>query len=179
MSLTLIAPPPEEPVSIAELKAHLKIDSAAEDALIAGFGVAARQAVEARFGLAIVAQTWRLTLDCAGEAAIVLPISPVVSIDAVAIARGGSNEALTPDAYEAEAGLVGRVRLKSPSRAAGHGLVILFTAGFGDAAAVPEELKLAIRVLAAHFYEHREGDRGAPAPAALSALLAPYRQVRL
>jgi uncharacterized phiE125 gp8 family phage protein len=106
-------------------------------------------------------------------------LSPVLSIDAVAIARGGSTEALGPDAYEAEAGLVGRVRLKSPARAAGAGLVVLFTAGFGDAAAVPEELKLAIRVLAAHFYEHREGDRGAPAPSALSALIAPYRRVRL
>jgi len=179
MSLTLIAPPQEEPVTLAELKAHLKIDHAAEDALIAGYGVAARQAIEARFGLAIVAQTWRLALDAAPVGPIALPLSPVASIDAVALTRGGGTEALPPGAFEAAPGLVGRVRIRSAARASGAGLVVLFTAGFGDAAAAPEELKLAIRVLAAHFHESREGDRLGPQPSALSALVAPYRQVRL
>ena len=54
------------------------------------------------------------------------------------------------------------------------GLVISFTAGWP--AGVPEQLKLAIKVLVAHLYEKRESETPAPD---IAALIAPYRQVRL
>ena len=179
MTLTLVAPPAEEPVSLAELKAHLKIDGNAEDALLAGLGLAARQAIEARFQIAIIAQSWRLALDGAPPAPVALPLSPVISIDSVGVVRGGVTEALPPSAYDAQAGRVGRVRIKAPASSADAfgGVVIVFTAGWTNAAAAPEELKLAIKLLAAHYYENREGEP--PAPAGLGALVAPFRQVRL
>ncbi|MFZ5618822.1 MAG: head-tail connector protein [Pseudomonadota bacterium] len=178
MSLTLITPPAAEPVLLADLKEHLKIDGDAEDALIAGLGLAARQTIEARFGLAIMAQSWRLALDTAPDCALTLPLSPVLSIDSVGVVRGGVTEALGASSYETQTGLIGRIRIKTPAasdRAFG-GVVIAFTAGWTDAGAVPEELKLAIRLLAAHYYEHREGEAAAPA---VSALVAPYRRALL
>lgn len=178
MSLTLIAPPTQEPVSLAELKDHMKITGAAEDAAIAGLGVAARQMIEARFGLAIIAQGWRLTLDAPPRCALTLPLSPVAAIDSLGVIKNGVTEVASPGGYETQTGPVGRVLINSPlitDRKIG-GVIIAFTAGWADAASVPDELKLAVKTLAAHFYEHREGEG---APPAIAPLLAAYRQVRL
>jgi len=178
MSLTLISPPAAEPVSLADLKEHLKISGNAEDALLAGLLVAARQTIEARFQIAVMPQGWRLTLDAAPDAPIVLPLSPVLSVDAVGVERNGVTESLPPAAYDYQTGNVGRVRVNAPAAPDGlGGVVIAFTAGWADAAAVPEAMKLAIRILAAHLYENREGEPAGPI--ALNAILAPYRQVRL
>jgi uncharacterized phiE125 gp8 family phage protein len=181
MSLTLIAPPAAEPVSVAELKSHLKVDGSAEDALIAGYILAARQAVESRFGVAIIQQGWRLALDAAPKGVLILPLAPVIAIDSVGVKRAGVIEALSPDAYEAEAGATGRLRLKGCAVTGGRlgGIVIAFTAGWPDVASVPGELKYAIRTLAAHYYENRENGPDPRGAAAIAALLAPYRQVRL
>lgn len=175
MSLALITPPTEEPVALAAFKEHIKVDGADEDASLSGFLLAARRTIEARYSLAVVAQGWRLTLDAA-SAEILLPLSPVLSIDSVGIVRAGVTETLAPTAYEARTGAAARVRLKSTYPDAG--LVIAFTAGWANASAVPEELKLAVKTLAAHFYERREGEAGDGAPGVVRMLSA-YRQVRL
>lgn len=175
MSLTLITPPAEEPVSLAAFKEHIKADTNAEDASLSGFLLAARRAIEARYSLALVAQGWRLSLDCA-EGAVTLPLSPVLSIDSVGVVRGGVTEALAQSAYEAQTGAVGRVRLKLAYP--GAGLVIAFTAGWPGAAEVPEEMKLAIKLSAARSYEHREGGPP-PASADVTALLSAYRRVSI
>lgn len=175
MSLILIVPPTEEPVSLAELKEHIKIDGAAEDGALSGYLLAARRMIEARYNLAIVAQGWRLTLGAA-PCDVALPLSPALSVDSVGIVRAGVTETLSPSAYEAVLGARPRVRLKAAYPDAG--LVIAFTAGWPDAGAVPEELKLAVKTLAAHFYERREGEAGDGAPGVVRILSA-YRQVRL
>lgn len=174
MSLTLISPPAAESVSLAELKDHLKIGGAAEDALLAGLIVAARQTIEAKFQIAVVAQTWRLTLEGPDDKAVLLPISPVLSIDAVGLSRNGVAEVLAPGEYDAQTGTIGRVR--THARHSDAGLVVTFTAGWSDVAAVPEAMKLAIKLLAAHYHENREG---APRIPDLASFVAPYRQVRL
>lgn len=173
MSLTLISPPAAEPVQLAEIKEHLKVGGGAEDALIAGLIVAARQAIEAKFQIAVMAQTWRLALDRVPETQVILPLSPVLSIDAVGVMRNGVAEALLPSSYDAQVGAVGRLRVNTAPAGA---LVVTFTAGWPDAAAVPDAMKLAIKLLAAHLYENREGALRIPE---LSAFVAPYRQVRL
>ncbi len=175
MSLTLILPPTEEPVALADFKTHIKIDGAEEDAALAGYLLAARRTIEARYSLAIIAQGWRLSLDAA-PCDIALPLSPVLSVDSAGIVRAGVTATLPPDAYEAMTGARPRLRLKAAYP--GAGLVIAFTAGWADAAAVPEELKLAVKTLAAHFYERREGEAGDGAPGVVRILSA-YRQVRL
>ncbi len=175
MSLTLIAPPAEEPIPLAAFKEHAKIDGADEDASLSGFLLAARRTIEARYGLAMIAQGWRLALDCAPRETL-LPLSPVLSIDSVGVVRGGVAEALPLSAFEAETGAVGRVRLRASYP--GAGLVIAFTAGWANAAALPEELKLAVKTLAAHFHERREGEAGEAHQGAMR-LLSAYRKVRL
>ncbi len=184
MSLTLTAPPAEEPVSLADLKAHLRVDGPAEDALIAGLGVAARRSIEARFGVAMVAQGWRLALDAPVPCAVELPIGPVISIDAVVRMGPSGEEALAPDAYEATVGGAGRVAFgAAPGATRKFGAVVIdFTAGHATAAAVPAPMALAVKALAAHYYEFREEagvDRFHTSPQSLNALMGPWRRVRV
>ncbi|MGF1545155.1 MAG: head-tail connector protein [Parvularculaceae bacterium] len=185
MSLVQLSPPAGEPIPLAELKAHLRVTQTAEDALVAGLGLAARQAIEARFGLAILPQAWRLRLDVASCAVVELPLSPVASVDAVTGYRpDGGGEALSADAFAASAGHVGRVRIDVAGalRAPFDAIAIDFTAGWPDAASAPQEILLAIKALAAHFYENREAagtDRFHTSPESLNALMAPWRRVRL
>ena len=61
--LTLVTAPASEPVSLAEAKAHLRIEAADDDSLIGALITAARQSAEAHMRRALMSQTWRLSLD--------------------------------------------------------------------------------------------------------------------
>ncbi|MGH6951903.1 MAG: head-tail connector protein, partial [Vitreimonas sp.] len=63
MSIVTITPPASEPVSLAEAKLFLRIDHAAEDGLIAMLISAAREAVEAGIGRALITRRVREDLD--------------------------------------------------------------------------------------------------------------------
>ena len=59
-------------------------------------------------------------------------------------------------------------------------VTVTFDAGFGAAwSDVPDDLAQAVMLQAAHFHEHRgDGAADAGLPAAVNALIAPYRVVR-
>ena len=63
MSLTLLAAPAVEPVSLDQAKAALRIGHAADDDRILHLIRAARQRLEAETGRAFIAQTWRESRD--------------------------------------------------------------------------------------------------------------------
>jgi uncharacterized phiE125 gp8 family phage protein len=186
MSLTLLSPPAAEPVSLAELKAHLRVTGDDEDALLTGLAVAAVRAIEARAGLALMPQQWRLSLDVAPEETLFLPINPVASLDAVAVIDAeGAPQTVAASLYDFAAGPPARIRPAGPwplpaSRV--DGVRIDFTAGYEDADAVPAPLKQAVTMLAAYFFETREAAgeiKVYAVPQSVDALLAPYREFRL
>ncbi|MGG2476239.1 head-tail connector protein, partial [Rhizobium sp. BR5] len=63
MTYALIHPPQVEPLTLAEVKAHLRLDTAEEDALLAALIRTAREHLERTTGLCLIRQTWRLYLD--------------------------------------------------------------------------------------------------------------------
>lgn len=197
MALVLTSGPPVEPVTLAEAKAHLRLDTTSEDALVSSLIITSRLHIEAALGLALITQAWSCFIDAwppagPGEVpgAVPLPLRPVQSIAAVRLyGADESVETLPADSYFLDgAGSPPRlVRQAATSwpvpRRPANGIEIALVAGCGDAAAdVPAPIRQAILLLVAHWYEHREPvEIGAqiPVPQMVTELLQPYRLVRL
>ncbi len=99
MTLSILTPPPGEPISLDEAKAYLRVTIDAEDALITSMITAARQRVEAEIGLALLSTAFRQTFDRPPDGPIALLRGPLVSVEAVAVSESGGFIALDPSAY--------------------------------------------------------------------------------
>ena len=150
MSLSLITPPVGEPVTLADAKAHLRIDTPDDDALITALISAARARAEWHTGRAFMTQSWILWLDSWPENGIVeIPLPPLATVSAVTLyARDDTATLLDPARFVVDlAG--GRIALRQstilpPLLRVIDAIQVAFTAGYGDATAVPQPLKTAI-----------------------------------
>ena len=185
MPLELITPPALEPVTLADARAHLKVDVSDDDALIARLIAAARARAEWHTGRALITQSWRLWLDtwpCSGV--IELPLPPLQSVASVtAYAPDDTTTVLDPATYQVDAAssparLTLRATVSPPTDLrALNAVAIEFTAGYGDNASdVPPPIVEAILELVAFAYENR-GEAPAELPLDCLALLAPYRVI--
>ena len=153
--------PAAEPVTLADLKAHLRLDGDGEDDLIAGLIRAAREDFEATTGTVLVEQSWRLTLDRWPASHMVLlrrcPVREVVSV--TTYGQDGAAAILDPAACLLDAHAQPARLLFSQTPAIGaamNGIEIDFTAGYGEAATdVPDLLKRAVLMLVSHWFEFR------------------------
>lgn len=183
-----ISGPAVEPVTLGEMKAYLRVDDddGAQDELIAGLVKAARLMIEAASRRILIEQHWRVVLDrWPADGTLLLPLSPLIAVDGITVAdASGHVQDVPPDAFEAD-------NLSDPPRVVAddvplpgkprHGLSIALRAGYGAAPeAVPATLKLAIRILVAHWFENRGDVIGEPImPPEALALVAPFQRVRL
>lgn len=115
MTTFLTRPPAVEPVSLAEAKAHLRLDGSDEDGLVARLVAAARAHVEGRTSRALVDQGWRCVLDRwppRGE--VRLRPAPVSAVTAVTIYdANGDGRVTAADDYAVDtASAPARLRLK-------------------------------------------------------------------
>ena len=190
MTMILVTPPASEPVSLAEAKSFLKLDSGDDDTLIDTLIATARVALELRTGRYFVTQAWRYVRDAWPSSRLVsLPASPLISVNAVTIYDDDGNPTVLPatDYIVDTASVPPRLKLRSSAIAdpgqALNGIEIDLTAGYGTASDVPAPLKTAILQLVAHWYETREpvafGDAASPVPDTVAALIAPYKLVAL
>lgn len=187
MTLLLVTGPAEEPVTLEEARAHLRLDATAEDGLLAALITAARGALEGQTRRAFVTQGWRLVLNQWPGAEVTLPLAPVSAVTAVTLHDTDGDHAVDPSAYETalagDAPLLACVAGWPAPVKRIAGISIDFTAGYGAAANVPQPLKLAILLLATHWFENREpvslGETGRELPLDVASLIAPYRRVHL
>ena len=185
----LSGPPQAEPVSVAELKNHLRLDHASEDTLLQTLLAAARDDVERQTGLALFRQTWRVVIgELPPDRRVSLTRYPVMQVVSVtAFAADGEATAVPPaqwhlDRFTRPASV--DFSALAPGTDVSNGIEIDYEAGHGDTGAdVPDLLKRAILLLAAHLYEHRSGsmtDGQVTAwPSGYGRLIAPFRLVRL
>lgn len=192
MPVTLLTPPAAEPVTLAEAKALLRVETADEDALISTLIATARVSVEAATGRALMTQTLDYTLDGWPHGrALALPRPPLQAVESVTLRDAAGVETAWPaQNYAVETPgdrpwlvLAPGVVWPALERAAGA-VRIRLRCGYGDQAEdVPPPLRHAVLLLAAHWFENRVPVVvGAPAarfPVGVESLLSAYRLVRL
>lgn len=185
-----ITPPAITPVSLAEAKAHLRVDFDDDDALIGSMIDAAVAHLDGWAGVlsrCLINQVWRQ--DFCGWPSNGCLRLPFADVSAAAVTyRDGADaeQTVSADLYEIVADeRSSRVLFKTgfacPALSADrhHPVQITMTAGYGAAAsAVPAAIRAAILMMAGHLYNHREaaGEPMAELPFAVSALVAPYRR---
>lgn len=186
MSAILLTPPAREPLTLTEAKAFLRVEHEDDDAVITALIAAARTHVEAMTRRALLMQTWRFVLDAWPRGGRFAPrIGPLRSLlaarvfDADGEAREIDGESFIVDAA-ANAIAAPCFALPAPGRAQA-GIALDVVCGFGtEAEDVPADLRQALRMLLAHWYDNRAATvDGAALPAGVGALLAPYRMLAL
>jgi len=190
-SFKQITAPNTEPLSLAEAKAHLKVQHSGEDSLITSIIAAARTYVESGWGLALISQSWRATADWWPADGLPLRPYPVGAITAVRVWDGSSMATqslsgfLLIEGRQAYAAVQDGASTPIPSRSR-SGIEVDFTTGWEDAAHVPEDIKQALRLLIAHWYRNRSASltalgRGVSSDIikGVSDLMAAYRSPRL
>ena len=173
---------------VAAFRAHLRLgtgfaDEATGDALLVQYLRGALAAIEARTGKALMQRDFRLILPCwRWPDAQALPVAPVSAVASVTLVdAAGVPEVvdagrwrLVVDRHRPQIVAAGAVLPMAPT---GGRIEVDFTAGFGDWADLPDDLRQAVLLLAAQYYEGRTG--GAALPGTVSALLARWVPLRV
>lgn len=194
MTLSLATAPTAQPLTLTETKAHLRVDTTDEDALIdrlIAVAVADIDGADGWLNRAIMTQTWDLWLDgfpSAGKRQIGVPLPTLQSVTSIIyIDIEGVTQTLATSVYD-----VFGVGGTQPARIAeAHGqswpstrrqsdaVTVRFVAGYGDATTdVPEDIRHALLLMVGHLYEHREAvaERAMHGvPMAAGALLGKHR----
>lgn len=162
MGLTLKTAPATEPVTLVEAKLHCKVDSTDDDTLITALIVAARQQAEHRTGRALITQQWEFTLDRFPQQ-IELPRPALVSVQSVKyLDESGVLQTLASTEYQVVISeLVGRVvpaygKAWPSCQVQPDSVVVAYTAGYGNAAAVPNSIKTWMLMAIGTMYGQRE-----------------------
>jgi len=169
MNLTLVMAPTVEPLSIDEVKTHLRVEYDDENAYLHALINVAREFIDGKDGIlgrAINTQTWKLSLtDFKSD--IEIPLPPLQSISSIKYWNNASTPVLTTVAttvYEVITGTFrGKVCLLGdqswPSDIDANRrfpVEITFVAGYGDEASdIPEGLRHAMLFHIAHMFENR------------------------
>lgn len=183
--ITLTDAPEFEPITLEELKAHLRIDSANtdEDDFLTALLTAARRMAEKYTRRTIPLTGWSLWLDqipdsalpwwdgvregaLRGEArsSIDLPRPPLVTVEYFkSYAEDDTATTFAASGYYVSAGSdddIGRIVLRTAAAwpiglRAADAFEINFTAGYPTTEDVPEDLKTAIKTMAAWMYSNR------------------------
>lgn len=177
-SLVVTSAPAAEPVTVAEAKAHCRVDHDDEDDLFSRWITAARQWCEAWTARRFVTQTLRMRLDgFPPDGVIRLKTGPVQSVSSVTYYdSAGTSQTLSSTYYVADTDAdPARIWLASgstwPVTYDRPGAVsVTYVAGYGAAAAVPAQVKQAILLIVEGWNDERGPDATVPTAQAMFAV---------
>jgi len=173
------------PIDLVEMKTHLRVDSSDEDEIIAQMMLAATDWAEEFQSRTYITRTRTMYLD-SFPLIITPPFPPLVSVTSIKyIDTGGVEQTLDAAYYRVSTGTgggPGRIteayNYYWPSvRSVTDAVTITYTAGYGLAAAVPEDIKAAIKMIVHHLYINR-GDMS-EIPQSAKSLLWQKRMVNV
>ena len=177
------AQPAAEPVTLGELRAHARIDDSADDALLTGYLIAAREHAEAYLGRPILPTPLRAEIEAWPNTGSLVLDAPVISVDAVTYTDAGGAAAAWNDYILRP--MPGGLKALRPATGAswptlGKDPVISIdiTAGWSPEL-LPGSVSVAIMQIAAHWYGVREvvniGNISSEIPETGKMLLRPFR----
>ncbi len=175
-----LSPPPVAAEAVVAAKAFLRIENDLEDALVANLLAAAIRHVEGFTNLIVLRRTGvdRLAVSGAWQRLGVTPVHAITAVTGLPVE--GEAFALPVGAYalDVDGSGDGWVRVTQPGAAVRVDVIVDagLAAGWGD---VPEPLRLAILRLTGHLYTYRDTAEDSGPPAAVAALLRPWRRMRL
>ncbi|MGV0961863.1 MAG: head-tail connector protein [Limnohabitans sp.] len=191
MNYELVEGPAALPVTAAELRRNsweIYEADATDDTFLTELLTRATAHVETITSRKLVSQTWRGYLDTwpIGGAPIELPFGRVTLITRFNWLGDDAIDHVMTASVDYIASLAGYFPKVVPVSAWPSGSLFVvdpirieFVAGFGAAAAVPNDLKQAILLLAAHWYKNREiariGNIVSPHSHVFDALVGPWR----
>lgn len=166
MQSTVVAVGPTwEPVSLAEARAHCRVDINDDDLLLSGLITAAREHIEIIGWVTLPQQTLDLWLEDGFEDdEIKLPRPPAISVTHVKYYDTADVEyTLSTAVYYANViGKPAEVHLKygqnwpSTTLRDYNAVNVRYVAGYATPEAIPQRYKQAILLLVGHWYENRE-----------------------
>ena len=161
--LTVITPPATEPITLAEMKLHSRIDVDEDDALINTLITAARMQIEQMASHRLITQTLALSIDDFPDSGILYLEGPVQSVSSIqyydldGALQTWDNELYQVDITANPARVMPAYDETWPDYLDDYNsIVVTYIAGYGNAAAVPAIIKQAIKMLVAHWYNQRE-----------------------
>lgn len=188
----LVEAPSLEPVSLAEAKAHLRVDTNDDDALIGALITAAVTHLDGWSGIlgrALVTQTWQETLSAFPACGLLrLRLAPVQSVEAILYRDAANAErTLSPSLYEGPLAddfgpyvALAANQVWPATYERRDAVTVRYVCGYGDPADVPAPVKQAMLLMIGDWYANRETLTSGTAlalPFAANALLAPLRRV--
>lgn len=166
-SLVRTVAPSVEPVSLSEAKAHLRVDTDADDAYITSLISVAREYCEERLDCTFIESTWQAKYDVFPLWNLNLPRPPMVN-DTVTISyrdEGGATQTLSSASgnFQVDAAVIpGRIypnynEVWPAVRGDENSVTVTYKAGYGTTAAeVPGTAKHAMLLLCGAWYAARE-----------------------
>lgn len=183
-ALKLLTGPAGPAVSLAEAKAQINLDGTQDDAFLTDTIAAVTDYMEQWLGRALVTQTYQMFLDRfpayrepwwdgvrygaisdmnGSRGPIMLPMPPLQSVTHIKL-YNDADQVTTVDPsiyYVDNAREPGRIQLRGGSTwpsvvlRVSNGVEVQYTAGYGNAVAVPAAIKKGILQMVAHYYNNR------------------------
>lgn len=175
--LERITAPTSEPVTLAEAKLYLRVDSTSEDSLISDLIIAARMSAESWLKSSLISQSWKLVYNDYLDSEVDLPMPPVVNVASVIVVnRDTTTQTISANNYYLNAA---KTKLLFDNYVSGFSIEIAYNTGYGTASQIPSPIKYGILAHIAAMYDERGLLGQSKLPAQVSALYAPFRGVLL
>lgn len=183
----LVTAPTETPVTLAELRAHLKITNTDEEKYLEALLQVSTQMAEKITRRALLTQTHKLYLDELPTQTIELPFTPLQSVThfkyydyTTAVLTTWDSTNYFVDTKSEPGRLQRKTNYSWPTVDPRPSTIeIQFVCGYTSKDVVPNPIKQAILIMAAHAYENREpvviGASVVEVPMTADWLLMPYR----